>query len=415
MRGGAAGDSLRRWYGLAGFYAASFAALAVYLQFFPVWLRHERGLGEAQIAVVLSAQTLARTLAGPLWSHGVDRTGRPRAFLRGLALASVAACALFGGVASLPLLWCASFAFGAVYSPMHPILDVLALQEGARSGFAFGRVRLCGSVSFLVAVLAVGWWLGRAGESAVLPLLLGCLLATALAGLVLPPGEREPGPVPPRVPWWALLRSPPFVLLLLASSLIQGSHALYYNLSTVHWTANGLDHAEAGVLWAEGVLAEIVLFFVARGSVERLRPTTVMMLGGAAAVLRWVALGEVTSFGGLLLANWLHGLSFGATYLGALRALDRRVPAHQRATAQGLLGAGSSGIGMVLGALLGGFAYERWEGRAFLTMAALALAGVGLAFVLRQKADRAQTPLASSTQANVANGQRGSSGGSSSA
>ena len=72
------------------------------------------------------------------------------------------------------------------------------------------------------------------------------------------------------------------------------------------------------------------------------------------------------------------------------------------ATAQGLLGVASSGLGMVLGALLGGFVYERWEGRAFLTMAALAFVGAVLAGILRQKAQSHQTPLTSSTSANPA-------------
>jgi len=192
------------------------------------------------------------------------------------------------------------------------------------------------------------------------------------------------------------------VLLLIVSSLIQGSHATYYNLSTVHWNAHGIGQEQAALLWAEGVLAEIVLFFLARNSIEKLRPTTILIIGGLAAAVRWVVLAYTTSFAVLLAANWLHGLSFGATYLGALRALDRRVPAHQRATAQGLLGAASSGIGMVLGALLGGFVYERWGGAAFLTMAALGLCGAGLAWILRQNTNSHQTPLTSSTAANPA-------------
>ncbi|MBX3465151.1 MAG: MFS transporter [Planctomycetes bacterium] len=397
MHGSVAAGGLRPWLGLSTFYTASFAALAVYMQFFPLWLHQERGLSGAQIAVVLSAQTLARTIAGPLWSHRVDRSGRPRRYLRLLALASTGVFALFAGTAALPLLWGAAFLFGVVYSPMHPILDALAIQQGARWGFAFGRVRLVGSLSFLVVVLAVGWWLERSGASAVFPLLLACLAATALAGLVLPEGAAPAAPPPEPAKWWSLLRSRPFVLLLVASSLIQGSHALYYNLSTVHWIGAGMGENQAAVLWAEGVLAEIVLFFVARNVLDGLRPTTVLIVGAAAAAVRWLVLASTTSFAPLLAANWLHGLSFGATYLGALRALDRRVPAHQRATAQGLLGAASSGIGMVLGALLGGFAYARGSGLAFLTMAALALAGAGLALRLRQRADRDQTPLTSST------------------
>jgi PPP family 3-phenylpropionic acid transporter len=138
-------------------------------------------------------------------------------------------------------------------------------------------------------------------------------------------------------------------------------------------------------LWAEGVLAEIVLFFIAAKTVDRLRATTMIMIGGFAAVVRWMVLGEFVSVPVLAAANWLHALSFSCTYLGSLRAIERRVPVHQHATAQGLLGASTSGVGMVLGGLLGGYAYETWEGRVFFLMAALAGVGIALAWRLRRK------------------------------
>jgi MFS transporter, PPP family, 3-phenylpropionic acid transporter len=90
----------------------------------------------------------------------------------------------------------------------------------------------------------------------------------------------------------------------------------------------------------------------------------------------------------LAAVGWLHALSFTATYLGTLRALEKRVPPHQRATAQGLLGAATSGIGMVVCGLLGGWLYARIEGGAFVAMAGFALLGTALAWHLRRLADR---------------------------
>lgn len=395
----ASADSLRPWFGLAAFYAASFAVLGVYMQFFPVWLHEQCHLGEAEIAIVLSAQTIARTIAGPLWAQRVDRTGNVRRVLVTLSSASAVAFALYSVSASFAWLWGCAFLFGCLYPPMHPILDAAGMQAAARWGFAYGRLRLVGSISFLLVILLVGWWLDRAGSAIVFVLLLAGLAATAGAATLLPrsPVDALSTPVE-RAPLWALLRSGPFVLLLIAAALIQGSHATYYNLSTVHWKANGIDEAAAGALWAEGVFAEIVLLFLARQSVEKLRPTTLLMLGGAAAVVRWLVIGSSTSLGVLIATNWLHAFTFTCTYLGSLRALERRVPPHQRSTAQGLLGAATSGVGMVLGGVLGGFVYERWAGRAFFVMAALAALGAGLAAILRRQANRAQSRLASSAE-----------------
>jgi PPP family 3-phenylpropionic acid transporter len=282
---------------------------------------------------------------------------------------------------------------------MHPIVDAAAMQAAHGAGFSFGRVRMVGSIAFLATIAAAGVLVDRAGSDVVLPLLLVGIALMVATSLALPRGGAVAGAA--RQPWWTLLRQRPVVLLLVAAALIQGSHATYYNLSTLHWRRHGIEEATAGVLWAEGILAEIVLFFVARGTVERLRPTTLLLLGGVAAALRWVVIGATTSVPVLLLTNWLHAASFTATYLGSLRALERRVAPHERATAQGLLGAATSGVGMVVCGLLGGWAYERAAGFAFFLMAAFALLGAGLAFVLRRNADRAPTEVIANTTSSA--------------
>lgn len=384
-------SALRCWLGLAGFYATSFATLAVWMQFFPGWLRQAGQLTEGEVALVLSAQTIARTVAGPYWSHRVDRRGSARPFLIGLAAASALAFVVFGASAQMVVLWLAALLIGCVYSPMFPIIDAAAMQTAHERGFGFGRVRMVGSLAFLVVILVVGPVLDAGGVQLVFPILLAAMVAMAFASWGLPRASA-PAVAPPHEPWWLLLRSRPFVLLLVAAAAIQGSHATFYNLSTVHWNDHGISKTVAGWLWAEGILAEIVLFFAARGTIERLRPTTLMMLGGAAAIVRWVVVGTTTSVPILFATNWLHGISFGVTYLGSLRALERRVPSHRRATAQGLLGAASSGGGMFVCGLIGGAVYDRLLGFAFLTMAAFAALGIALAFHLRRQADSQSQP-----------------------
>lgn len=392
---------MRAWLAFAGFYASSFAVLGAFMQYFPGWLRSAGRLDEAQVSIVLAAQTVARTLAGPAWAQRVDRAGDARGVLLGLSIASVLAFALFGLGASVPWLMVSAFVFGAMYSPMYPILDAAALQHGHRHGFGFGRLRMVGSTSFLVVILAVGSCLDAFGGDLVFPIVLAGLVLMVACAFVVPRGfagttaqERAPEP------WWRPLRSRPFVLLLVASAAIQGSHATFYNLSTMHWSDHGISKTVAGVLWAEGILAEIVLFFAAARTVERLRPTTLLMLGGAAAVVRWIVVGASTSPWVLAAVGWLHAASFGCTYLGSLRALERRVPLAQRATAQGLLGSATSGVGMVVCGLVGGVVYRHFAGVAFFVMAAFAALGVGLAFCLRRQADHESKPTKATASSN---------------
>ena len=100
--------------------------------------------------------------------------------------------------------------------------------------------------------------------------------------------------------------------------------------------------------------------------------------------------GATTDVATLFAVNWLHALSFAATYLGAIRALERRVPAAQRATAQGLLGAATSGGGMVFCGLCGGVMFEHVGAQAYYLMAGFALVGAVSALWLRRAQDAQQ-------------------------
>lgn len=372
---------------LSSYYLASFAVLGIYMQFFPRWLAERRGCTTEVAAFVLSGQIWARTLAGPLWSQRVDRRGRPRGVLFLLSGLSLLVMACFAVTYAHLGLFLVCVAFGCVYPPIHPVLDSLALTASARGGFTFSGVRLWGSLSFLLAIVAMGGYLGAgvadvARYDAVLWVLLaGCGLLL-IAAWCLPDERRAPRS---GAPIRELLRDPRLLVFFAAAGLIQGSHAAYYTLSTNDWHAHGIDELTAGLLWAEGVVAEVVFFFMARSRLAGLRPTTLMLFGGGAAITRWCCLASTANVWVLVAANWLHAGSFACTFLGAVWFIQKRVPLHQQATAQGLLGAISSGACTALATILAGFVYRHTGSGAYLAMAGLAAIGLLLVFVLRQR------------------------------
>jgi PPP family 3-phenylpropionic acid transporter len=78
----------------------------------------------------------------------------------------------------------------------------------------------------------------------------------------------------------------------------------------------------------------------------------------------------------------LHGLTFGATHLGAVHYVAASVPQHLAGTAQALYAAVMSGIAMGAATLLAGRLYASIGGQAYLAMAALALIGLAAALIL---------------------------------
>jgi PPP family 3-phenylpropionic acid transporter len=84
----------------------------------------------------------------------------------------------------------------------------------------------------------------------------------------------------------------------------------------------------------------------------------------------------------LPLLQCLHGLSFGATHLGAIGFIARAAPAARGATAQGYL-AVAQGLVMALAMGISGLLYARWGNLAYGAMALMAAAGGLLAFAAK--------------------------------
>ncbi len=168
---------------------------------------------------------------------------------------------------------------------------------------------------------------------------------------------------------------------------------MYYAFGTLHWQARGYSDDLIGVLWAEGVIAEIILFAFGNQVVRRLGAERLILLGGVAAAIRWTVTGFTDALPVLICAQALHAFTFGATHLGAIHFVARVVAPSMSATAQSLYSAAVMGLGLGLMLLISGELYGRFGGGAYYGMAAAGLMGALLAVVLQRTGQRSgRTP-----------------------
>jgi len=366
---------------LAIFYAALFAALGVQVPFLPLWLA-AKGLDASTIGMVLSVPMLMRLLAIPLATRIADRHDALRAII---AIASALAMLGYGamGLAQGALAVITAFALASIfYTPLMPLADAYALRGLGALGRAYGPVRLWGSAAFIVGSFAGGLVLDVVPARDLIWLVAAALVMTAAAACTLSPlAPRETSTAKPLRSARDLLRDPALLAAMAAASLIQASHAIYYGFSTLDWAAAGLDGSAIGALWALGVVAEIVLF--AMSGRLPVAPTTLILFGAAGAAARWGAMAFDPPAVLLAPLQCLHGLSFGATHLGALGFIARTAPAEASATAQGYL---AVALGLAMAAAMGvsGVLYARWGSFAYVTMALLAAAGGVFALAARR-------------------------------
>jgi PPP family 3-phenylpropionic acid transporter len=165
-------------------------------------------------------------------------------------------------------------------------------------------------------------------------------------------------------------------MFLVACGSIQAAHATYYAFGSIHWTRQGLSAELIGALWALGVFAEIVLFAWSGAVYQRLSAGALMVIGGAASVVRWAMMAVDPGFGVLVLLQVLHALTFGASHLAAIRFISLAVDAKLAGTAQALYATIAMGVAMGGATLASGVFYEKMGGSTFFLMAGLA--GIGL-------------------------------------
>ncbi len=353
---------------VALFFAAIFTAGAVNGGFLPLFFA-DRGLSPEAIGRVLGLAALLRVVAGPGWGNVADRIGKRRPVL--CAAGTVAALA---ALTYLPLTGFLGFLAvasvqGVAAAALSPLIDSLALALARERKLEYGPVRSLGSIAYMVASAATGRLLTAAGTALVPWLLaLGYAVAAVLAPLL--PEAAVPRASARPLAGLRLFALPPFRLTVAASALIQGAHAAYYGFAPLFWRAQGYSDTLIGLLIAEGIVAEVLLFARGRKLVERLGPAGLTACAATASLVRWSVTAAAPPLPVLAAVQVLHAATFAMQHLSAMLVLSRGVPPERAATAQALHAALGMGAPTGVMMLLCGWLYTRGGGLVFLAMAA---------------------------------------------
>jgi PPP family 3-phenylpropionic acid transporter len=364
----------------AVFYAVSNVLLGVHLPFFPVWLQ-STGFDAGQVGAILAATALLRVISVPTATAAADRRFGVRPTIIAFAVAAAIGFTALGMV-SAPWAIVALTAFTAfAHTPAVALQDAYTLRGLRARGAAYGPVRLWGSIFFILANFGAGFAFDLIDTRNLIWLIAASAIATACVATILmplPPAPMPTGDDAPSRPFW---RAPRFAAVVMAASLIQSSHAVYYGFSTITWKAAGFDGVTIGALWALGVIAEIVLFALASRLPPAFGPIQLIVLGGLGATIRWVGLAFDPTGWSLPVLQLLHAFSFGASHLGAVAFIAHAAPEGRGATAQGYFSV-VQGITFSACMLLAGTLYEAIGVASYGAMAVIALIGAVIAAIV---------------------------------
>jgi PPP family 3-phenylpropionic acid transporter len=269
-----------------------------------------------------------------------------------------------------------------MWTPTTPLTDAYALRGVARYGLDYGPLRLWGSAAFAAGSLACGYLVDHIATRDLIWVIVAWAVVAVLASLLLQPLDDVRRKSAETHVGKALLRDAGFWVIIASAALIQGSHVAYYTFSAINWQLHGFGGLTIAGLWTLGVIAEIIVF--ALSPRFSLHPSSLMAIGGASAVLRWIVTAHDPSLALLAVVQLGHGLSFGLTIIGTMTLLVQRVPSHQIARGQGYYAACSGLLGAATSIASGAIYAHIGEG-VYYVMAAMAGLGSLLIWSARHR------------------------------
>jgi len=276
------------------------------------------------------------------------------------------------------------------------LADAAAVRASANGKIRFEHARTWGSVGFVAAVWILGVATDLFGMTAI-------LILSALFALSVPIGAHllRVLPAMPEAdlenstssekkvlgdiedsPWRLRL-----VCMLGSVALAWGASAVMFVYLSVYLEELGWSATGIGFAWSLAVFAEIIAFIYFPAMEKKFGLVTIFRLSLMLAAARWIVMALSTDPNLIGLAQCLHAFSFGTLYIASMKLVYLILPDHLRDQGQGWLIIAGTGMGLLLGRIITGYAAAQLDSIIdlpilFYFAAIVALMGYGLSLTL---------------------------------
>lgn len=348
--------SLPYWR-LSGFYFVYFAFVGAFAPYWSLYLKSLE-FSAFQIGVLMSLLQVARSFAPNLWGWLADHTGRGVHIVQ--AAAGLSLLSYLGVFAGQSFVW--MFVVMALmsifWSASLPLVEAITLGHLGEGTSGYGRIRLWGSIGFMISVIGLGYVLDYLPIRALLWMVLGLKIGVLLFSRWIP----EPHAVRHHsdvAPVWEIIKRPEIMAFLAATFLMAAAHGVYYTFYSIYLVDLGYSKGAVGWLWSVGVLCEVMVFLGMPKLVAAAGLRNILLVSFLLATLRFLLIG----FGAqwlavVVLAQFLHAASFGSYHAASVEVIHRFFRGRHNAKGQAIYTSVSFGLGGTIGGLWSGWLWE---------------------------------------------------------
>lgn len=333
-----------------------------------------------QIALLMSLMQIMRIFGPNLWGWVADHTQKRVTVLR---VTAVSALAMFLGMfvsQTFAQFFVLMILINTFTSAQGPISEALMLSEMRGDLTHYGRLRLWGSVGFIVSVTVAGELLDWRGIR-FLPWVVTALLVMVAVASIRMKETPYAHTQHDTLSVLALLKRREVIAFFLSTFLMIAAHSALYVFYSLYLAQIGYSKTVIGLMWSLGVVAEIVFFYYQAPIFRRFGVQRMMMVSLFAAVLRFCMIGFCAqSLVWLLLAQILHAATFGVHHSASVATLQRWFSGPLQARGQAIYTSISYGLGGTLGGLVLSIFWDGFGAQVvYFVAAGFALGGVAAA------------------------------------
>ncbi len=358
------------YWRLSGFYFFYFATVGGLLPYWSLYLK-DSGFNAIQIGELSALLISTKIVAPNIWGWIADHTGKS---LRLIRLASLFAALVFAGFlitehylgfAVVTLVF--SFFWNAVL-PQFEAVTLFHLKEHA---YRYSKIRLWGSVGFIITVLSTGRLLDTEPVNFLPWVVIGLLGLSWLVTLLTPEANIRSSNVR-SVGLGQILKKPEVIAFFVVNILVQMAHSPYYVFYSLYLKSNHYSATVTGLLWSLGVVCEIVLFIYMSQLLKNVSLRNILLVSLLLSAMRWFVIAWFPETLVLMtLAQLLHAATFGGVHVAAIHLVHLYFGAEHQGKGQALYASLSFGIGGIFGSLYSGYYWESLGGRFVYSIAAL--------------------------------------------
>ena len=355
---------------LSRFYFFYYFFVGSFVPYWGIYLQSEN-FSPSSIGILLSLFQISRIVAPNFWGWLADHTGHR---VKWIKLTS-----FLGLIGFIGVFWAKGFfwiflvmsALSLFTSSTLPLAESLTLAHLATTDGHYSRIRLWGSIGFIVASLFLGYLIDLQGIN----ILLWVLLITQAIIFFLSntiPEAKEIHHKKNDLSIWKIIKTPSVVALLIGCTLMVSAHGVLYNFYSIYLKEHGYSSATIGWLWAVGVICEIFIFMLMPKILRRYSLKTILLISLFLGVIRFILIGaSPDQFYLLLIAQMFHAATFGSFHAASIEVIAYFFKGRNQSRGQAIYNSVAYGIGGTIGGLGGGYLIQYLGGQFGFMIAAI--------------------------------------------